>query len=332
MRPARRWARAAALAAVAPGAVAAVADATGIGERRLRGMQAAPFGLLLSMPAPLAAAAAVVAGWPLVGLAAVPVAAWHLGLVDSPATRTANARTGRATSGIGLRLATINIERDVPTAAEIVEALLASAADVVVVQELTPTTQPAFGSEPFRARYPHRFEAPEDGFFGAGVYSRFPIAGADDRPLGGRHMVVADLDVGGTPVTLVSVHTQAPIHPRDIVPWQSGFTDLGRLAAAAAATDRPIVLAGDWNATTGNRPFRRLLRDHRLVDAHLAVGRGRACTWPAHRSPLPPLLLLDHVVVGGGIVVHGVHERPAPGSDHLAVVADLEIPTPNSSE
>jgi endonuclease/exonuclease/phosphatase family metal-dependent hydrolase len=145
-------------------------------------------------------------------------------------------------------------------------------------------------------------------------------------------MVVADLDVDGTPVTLVSVHTQAPIHPRDIVPWQSGFADLGGLAATAAAAGRPIVLAGDWNATTGNRPFRRLLRDHHLVDAHLAVGRGRARTWPAHRSPLPPLLLLDHVVVGGGIMVRSVHERPAPGSDHLAVVADLGIPPPNSSQ
>jgi endonuclease/exonuclease/phosphatase (EEP) superfamily protein YafD len=323
----RTWAGRAAVAAMVPGAVAALVDATGLGERRLRGMQAAPFGPLLSMPAGAAAVIALVAGRPGPALAALPVAAWHRRLLRSPGAETANGQAAdRLASAVGcpVRLATINIERHVTTAPAIVEALLRSDADVVLVQELTPDTRPAFTDAAFRRRFPHRFEAPEDGFFGAAIYSRYPLIRADDRPLGGRHMVVAELDIGGTAVTVVSVHTQAPIHPRDIGPWRSGFTDLGALAATA---DGPVVLAGDWNATTGNRPFRRMLRDAGLLDAHLAVGRGRARTWPAHHRPLPPLLLLDHVVVGGGVVVRAVHERPAPGSDHLAVVADLTIPT-----
>jgi endonuclease/exonuclease/phosphatase (EEP) superfamily protein YafD len=332
----RTWARRAAVAAVAPGVVAAAVDATGLGERRLRGMQAAPFGPLLSVPAPFVAAAAVVAGWPWVALAALPVAGWHRHLLRSAGAEATNrSRASGLASGSGhpLRLVSVNIERHVTTAPAIVGALLATDADLVLVQELTPDTQPAFAAEAMRDRFPHRFEAPEDGFFGAAIYSRFPIVRADDRPLGGRHMIVAELDVDGTPVTVVSVHTQAPIHPRDIGPWRSGFADLGALAGASRG---PVVLAGDWNATTGNRPFRRLLRDGDLVDAHLAVGRGGARTWPAHRRPVPPLLLLDHVVVGGGVAVRAVHERPAPGSDHLAVVADLTIPTagraPNVSQ
>lgn len=289
-------------------------------------MQAAAFAPLLTAPAPVVAAVAAVLGMPGVAVAAVPLAAWHTSLVRSSSASTENRRLAARGAGLPLRLATVNLRRlDGPVPA-MADRLAGLDADVVLVQELTPASAPSFGHGRFAERFAHRFEAPEDGFFGSGAYSRHPLIAGDDRPLGGRHMGVVLLDVGGRRVTVVSVHTQAPIHRRDIEPWRSGFTHLAALAVAVNAGG-PVILAGDWNATTGHRPLRRLLRTADLLDAHLAVGRGRARTWPAG-GRLPPLLLLDRVLVGGGVAVRAVGEHRVPGSDHLAVVADLTVPLP----
>ena len=60
---------------------------------------------------------------------------------------------------------------------------------------------------------------PSDGYFGSLVASRHPIAAADRRDIGGRPGQVVDLDVDGTVVRVVPVHTQAPIFDHDVVVW-----------------------------------------------------------------------------------------------------------------
>ena len=83
-------------------------------------------------------------------------------------------------------------------------------------------------------------------------------------------------------------------------------------------------MAGDLNADRDHAAFRDLLATG-LRDAHDERGRGLARTWPERF----PLLHLDHVLVrdgaGAGIAVLDVREVEVPGSDHLAVVADLAV-------
>ena len=47
-------------------------------------------------------------------------------------------------------------------------------------------------------------------------------------------------------------------------------------------------------------------------------------TWPAGR-PFPPLVTIDHVLVSDELAVVGDATLRLPGSDHLAVTADLAL-------
>ena len=119
---------------------------------------------------------------------------------------------------------------------------------------------------------------------------------------------------------LLAAHPLPPLSVLEVL-WRRSLADL---ATEARATDLPVVVLGDFNADRDHAPFRRLLGTG-LRDAHDERGRGLARTWPAKA----PLLHLDHVLVGDGeggrLVVEDVREVVLPGSDHLAVVADLAV-------
>jgi len=87
----------------------------------------------------------------------------------------------------------------------------------------------------------------------------------------------------------------------------------------------PVLIAGDFNASTGHRAFRRLLREGRLRDAQDVGGGGVEGTWPSGWL-VPPVMRLDHVLVGRGIGVEGVEVLPHNGSDHRGVEARLVVP------
>jgi endonuclease/exonuclease/phosphatase (EEP) superfamily protein YafD len=86
-------------------------------------------------------------------------------------------------------------------------------------------------------------------------------------------------------------------------------------------------MAGDYNATYGHAPFRRLLAVG-LRDAHIEAGRGLATTWPVNNLLLPPLFRLDHVLVSREFEVLAAREGRGPGTDHRPVVADLVLRAP----
>jgi endonuclease/exonuclease/phosphatase (EEP) superfamily protein YafD len=90
----------------------------------------------------------------------------------------------------------------------------------------------------------------------------------------------------------------------------------------AAAESRPVIVAGDLNATPWSHGFRQLVRLRGLCDS--AVGRGVQATWNAHRWV--PRIPIDHVVVSPEVRVMDRRVGPDVGSDHLPVEATLAIP------
>ena len=88
-----------------------------------------------------------------------------------------------------------------------------------------------------------------------------------------------------------------------------------------ALPERKIVL-GDFNATPWNDAFVRMRRA-----SGLSIGSTAAWlpSWPA---PLPALLRIpiDHVLVGGDLLVTAPRLGPAFGSDHLPLLAAVQIP------
>ena len=91
------------------------------------------------------------------------------------------------------------------------------------------------------------------------------------------------------------------------------------LTEVLAGLRGPIVLGVDLNEGPEGSAAQRL--SGRMTDAFASAGRGSGATFPADE----PRARIDAVFASQGIDVVDAWVAPAGGSDHLAVVADLEI-------
>ena len=92
----------------------------------------------------------------------------------------------------------------------------------------------------------------------------------------------------------------------------------------------PVIVLGDFNATTRSRTYHRLTA--RLRDTHRALPRRRKAPDRATFPTRFPRLSLDHIFVGRSIEVLDWCTVRTPlasfASDHLPVVAELKVPAP----
>lgn len=214
--------------------------------------------------------------------------------------------------GASFRVVASNALKTNHRAAAWSDAVLALEPDVLCVAELTPRLERALSAA---GPPPHRCAAARRGSDGTGLWSRWPIEDAEVLQAG-RALVVARIP--GVGATVGAVHTVAPSSPWRTRGWWQSFD---AVQALAARTQGPLVVAGDWNATMGHSPLRRLVAGGRLRDAHTDAGRRLARTWPARF----PVALLDRVLVSPGIAVRRITEHRVPGSDHRAIAADLVV-------
>lgn len=235
----------------------------------------------------------------------------------------------RPATGPSLSVLATNVELSQRDADLQAQAVLAVDADVLCIIEAAEATVAALARAGIAATHPHRSDDHDPGYFGSFIASRHPITGRWTGDLGGRPGHWVDLDVAGQAARVVAVHTQAPIHDHDVAVWHS---TIAANVALAGSVPHPVVLAGDWNATGGHRPFRRALADHGLVDAQARRGHRWWPTWPVAHSVLgltiPPVLTLDHVVVTDDVEVVGLERIAIPACDHRAVRAALRLPAP----
>ncbi|QYG92377.1 endonuclease/exonuclease/phosphatase family protein [Iamia sp. SCSIO 61187] len=233
----------------------------------------------------------------------------------------------RVGDGVTFTVVAANLERGQRDPVAQAEALAALDADVLLLTEHAAATRAALEEAGLASTFPHQADDPSEWYFGSLVASRRPLLAADRRDLGGRPGQVVDIDVAGIPVRLVPVHTQAPVHDRDVVTWHDGLVANTGIGDDAPG---PVILAGDWNATGGHGAFRRALSRHDLVDASAVLGHRWYPTWPVdqpvYRLPLPPFLTLDHVVVSAGVEVVALERLALPGSDHRGLRATLRLP------
>lgn len=288
---------------------------------RVVGLEHGPLLVLLvgALPVTLLPAYALLVGFALrrrwrAALVAAAVVAVHV-VVVVPTQRTVPAGEGRP-----LRVVTANLYvlNEMPEQAGRV--LRALRPDVLVVPELDVDGLEGLRAAGLLDDLPFVM-APFDGRAETvGLLSRFPLRDQEVRRSGGRALPRATVAVGGRDLRLVGHHPFPPVHGFERL-WRESLSDLRR---DVEATDLPVVVAGDLNADRDHAVFRRLL-DVGLRDAHDERGRGLVRTWPA----VLPLLHLDHVLVrdgtAAGIGVADVSEERIPGSDHLAVVADLVV-------
>jgi endonuclease/exonuclease/phosphatase family metal-dependent hydrolase len=219
-----------------------------------------------------------------------------------------------------LRLFNANLHAANPAVAPIAEEIRAAAPDLVTLQEVDPDGAAGLLRSGVAARFPYRVTEVRYGASGIALWSRFPLAESQVLDLGGMPFIRATVVLGARRLRFYTFHVVAPVG-EDRARWKA---QLRGIDEELRRERRPLVVAGDFNATRHHPSFRRLL-SHRLADAHEQRGRGWATTWPRDRWPLPPLMRLDHVLVTPEVTVQSVREGVGRGSDHRPIVADLVL-------
>ena len=221
-----------------------------------------------------------------------------------------------------LRVVTSNVRYSSPDSTRLGMELAASGADLLLLQELDSDHLAQIKAAGAFDPFPYSYVDTRPGSFGAGIWSRYPLSDGETWEPGGLPMVRATISIDGTPVHVFNVHCKAPMRRRWIRVWKTQLAAVTAEANIAARTG-PLVVAGDFNSTWGHEPFRRLMAEARLRDAHVDVGRGLGVTWPRGVRIIPPLFRIDHVLVSAGFCVLAVREGIGHSSDHRPVIADL---------
>ena len=264
--------------------------------------------------------AAVVALALRVRKAALIAAVVGAGLVALVAPRAVGGPT-EAQGGAGepLRVMTFNLERGGADAAAIAQLVERADVDVLSLQEIDADAVAELDAA-LRAELPSRVTALGEGTHGTALYARGTI-----RPLDPAHGTLDDQAralvavPGAQAVELMAVHPLAPASAGRVDRWRADMR-----ALPSATPDAGVrVLAGDFNATLDHAELRRLIATG-YVDAASVVGEGLRPSWPVGRL-LPPVTI-DHVLADRRCGIRGVAVHKLPGSDHRAVIAELQIP------
>ena len=223
--------------------------------------------------------------------------------------------------------------------------------DVYTICEVSKEHLPMFAR--LADRWPHQwFTTPPDEFspgtWATAILSRLPFEATDRVPIVAgpaedrdpdrkirperwlRPVLEATVLVEGRPLIVRNVHPMRPGQPHRLY-------DRARVLDTLAARRWPAasLLAGDLNLPPASPAFRDLLARTGLRDSR--PGFGRQPSYPADATRLierllPPLVAIDHVLVGNGLVVLERRTGTIPGSDHLAVTATLALRSVARSE
>lgn len=221
-----------------------------------------------------------------------------------------------ASSATNFRLLTFNVWFRNPDMASTAAYIEQSRADAVVLEELTPPQ--AERLRPLLPSYPNYYHEPSR--MGAAVFTRWPVISAESVPLAKDGAIAArmQIDWRGVPVTVLGVHLNWPLGPRN-----SAFRnqELDALVQFAKTQQTALIVAGDFNLTPWSEYFRDALATASLHDAARGFGLGRS--WPSQFAPLG--IRIDHCLLSSQWRSVSARIGPPLGSDHLPLIADLTL-------
>ncbi len=154
--------------------------------------------------------------------------------------------------------------------------------------------------------------------YGIALLSRVPLYGTRNllltRPRGGeqRGLLGGAVDVEGRAVRVFCTHLQHRSRAERLA-------QATQIAESVAAGADPVVVMGDLNARPGD-PEIAPLTDV-LDDAWAVAGDGPGFTFDA----ATPHARIDYILTSGDLLARSAAVLQTDASDHLAVVADLEL-------
>ena len=229
-----------------------------------------------------------------------------------------------------LRIVSANVLFDNSTPGRFGEVIAELSPDVIITQEARYVWPDLLEALP---GYPYLVGREQQKWNSNLVLSRYPMRAtlvADMPPsgneLGGGSAVRVEVDLPDRAKPLIVYAIHAPT-PRTLVGWKARNRYLDVLAERIAAEPEgtSIILAGDWNTPVWSPAYARTL----LLSGLEATERS---AWPSASRLFASFggvnigTPIDHVAVSRSIGIADLFTGPAFGSDHLPVVADLELP------
>ena len=273
-----------------------------------------------AMTALLLAAAILAAGrrWAPAAISLAFAAAAFAAILPTHPPGDSSPQSGESSPGI--QVASLNLLKSNDQGhALALEVIRKADPDLLWLTEYTPDWQGCLRGA--LAHLPHRLERPDLGSFGAALFSRYPLEEAQFYP-GGHMWSPYGRAIAVTPHGSIGV---LGVHPPPPQPNRIGVQerDAGLAAIAPLLADLPTrrIVLGDFNATPWNDAFVRMRRA-------AGLSLGSAASWlPSWPAPLPALLRIpiDHVLVGGDLLVAAPRLGSSFGSDHLPLVATVQI-------
>jgi vancomycin resistance protein VanJ len=214
----------------------------------------------------------------------------------------------------------------------IAEAIRASDADLVALQELRPEHLPALNAA-LAPDYPHSYTLGVELYHTIGLLSRLPIEEVtplSDPPF--ERALLARLRVEGRPLAVVVAHlTPTNMLDKGLARLPTTVTERytrrGQQAEAllefARTRAEPLVVLCDCNLTDTSEAYTHLRAD--LRDSFAEAGWGPGYTMLVPVLDLPAQRL-DYIWHTPELVAVDARVGPRGGSDHLPVVARLAWP------
>jgi endonuclease/exonuclease/phosphatase (EEP) superfamily protein YafD len=195
--------------------------------------------------------------------------------------------------------------------------------DVLTIEEFTPRFGREMAAAGLDSRLRHHVLDPAGDARGTAIYSRYPLRRLPTADFRFR-MARAEASLpGGRRLRIVAVHPIPPRHSGWVGEWEDVLSTL-----PSGGQGTPWLLAGDFNATLDQAPFRELDgRGYR--DAGEVAGKGLDATFPADGSLLPPPITIDHILADDRFGIAEYEVVPLPDSDHRAIFAELTLPGPS---
>lgn len=235
----------------------------------------------------------------------------------------------------GLRILSTNLLITNTDVAEIAQDIISADPDVLITVETTEVTRETLKDHLTSYQVKDTGRGARGSWATVWVHERASARvddGADGIEAGAEYLPGVRFRVGpaaGEVIHIVGVHLHAPSTAKGISLWQAEFADLTRHAATGGER---LVLGGDFNAGRSHPVAKELFG--LLGDAGRTPWGSGTPTWPVlGRSNglyrfLPPLLDLDHILVGPGLASRNYRTVGIHGSDHLGVITDVSLRRP----
>lgn len=212
---------------------------------------------------------------------------------------------------------------------QIIAQIEAADPDVIVILELSSQLRDVMQME-FGTSHEYVIaEYQDDGNFGIGLWSRYPLTEARIFHLNSQYLpsIEANVECHTRTIRVFATHPLPPVGVRN---FQNRNQHLALLAKRIqeqrnAAPMRPILVLGDLNMTPWSPLFQDFLTQTELQSA--AAGCGLRPTWYRWNA-FPFGLILDHGLHSSDVLCKDRRILPANGSDHRAVVFDFSLIAP----